>query len=102
MAIASTRDPQRSNGQLIRTGTITFDASYPTNGEAITAADVGLSVIRRILCHSRSGYVVAWNGSTSAPKLVAYRQTAASSALVEVPNTTDLSATVVDFVAYGY
>jgi len=36
---------------------------------------------------SGQGYVAIWDGSTTAPKLLLYRQTAATGALVEVPNS---------------
>lgn len=73
-------------------GTITFDSSYPTGGEAFTPADFGLSRLDFLYVSGATGYVATWDGSTSAPKVLLYRQTAATGALVEVPNATNLTS----------
>ena len=105
MAITSTRSPRNvAGGQKQRIATITFDSSYPTGGEPITAADLGLSSqIEFVFCQTlNAGYVVAWDGSKTAPKLKVFQQSAATSALTEVPNTTNLSTLVVHVLAFGF
>lgn len=62
-----------------------FNLSRATLGFASTA-DPEFDVDAR----SAGGYVFSYDHTNS--KLLAYRQTAATSALIEVPNTTDLSS----------
>ena len=87
----------------IKTRTITFDDSYPTGGESLTAADLGLRTLDAVIPHgafrktadSTDAIAVSYNHTTA--KLVAYRQKdpaaagGADIALPEVGNTTDLS-----------
>jgi len=82
-------------------GVITFDSSYPTGGEAFTPAEFGLSRLDFLQVSGATGYVAAWDGSTSAPKVLLYRQTAATGALVEVPDTTNVSTVTVRYRAVG-
>ena len=82
-------------------GTITFDSSYPTGGEGFTPAEFGLNRLDWLQLTNGQGYVPLWDGSTSAPKVLMYRQGAAAGALAETPNTTDLSAITVRFRATG-
>lgn len=43
-------------------GTLTFDASYPTGGESLTPANIGLGVIERITFnHGEDGYVFKYD-----------------------------------------
>ena len=78
-------------------GTVTFDASYPTGGEAITAAQVGLQNIRAMEIVANAGAVGA-NGrsaqlSADTTKILLYSSSATAKAGVEVTATTDESAT---------
>lgn len=102
ITVSTSKTPKVPGTQVLRRITITMDSSYATGGEAVALADLGVSRLDSIFPASRSGYVAGWNGSTSAPKIMLYRQTAASSALVEVPSTTDVSATIVDLLVFGY
>jgi len=84
------------------TGTFAPDSSYPTNGEAITAAELGAngtsaSIDMILAGNSETGYVWAWD--PSAAKMKAFEAGADAAALDEVANTTDLSAEVVPFFA---
>jgi hypothetical protein len=82
-----------------RTVTITFDSSYPTGGEALTAGDLGVSgrTLIEVIPHgafrntdATLGIVVSYDHTNS--KLVAYWGNAGSvSGMPEVANTTDLS-----------
>jgi hypothetical protein len=71
-------------------GTISFLAgdTYTTGGFDVTAQIPG-SREYEVAIASSKGYLVYYDG---AGKFLLYRQTAATSALVEVPNATDVSA----------
>lgn len=91
----------------VRIGTFTFDASYPTGGEAITAAQFGLSEIVLVIPSERATgatgkRIVQWDPATL--KLVALQgdnDAVGDGPFVEVPNTTDLSTLVVDLLVLG-
>lgn len=53
--------------RYVQLGTMAFDSSYPTGGEAITAANVGLSTIDRLEIEngSASGYRFEWDSTNS-------------------------------------
>ncbi len=80
---------------------VAFDSSYPTGGEAITAADFGLSEV--ITVHPVDSYGYTWSYDKANGKLLAYGQaSAASGALSELDDTTDLSGlTGVSMFVYG-
>ena len=87
----------------VRIRKITFDSSYPTGGESITASDVGLHKITEAIPHG--AFRKTSDGSTAVfvsydytnSKLFAYRQKDPANAggadipLPEVGNTVDLS-----------
>jgi hypothetical protein len=92
------------------TSSVTFDSSYPTGGEAVTAANFGLSVIDDVIVHGPAmntdvtrAVPVSFKSSTS--KLVAYGydgdDTGAVAGLKEIPNTTDLSTYTVRITVLG-
>lgn len=75
----------------------TLSSSYATNGDTVDApGDLGWEFA---LVSAAAGYQLKFDQPTQ--KLKAFRQTAATGALVEVPNTTDLSTVVADFLAIG-
>lgn len=84
-------------------GTVTFDSSYATGGEAVSLADLGLSRLDWLSASTTDGYVPAWDGSASAPKIKLFwvDTTTDGAPLAEVPSTTDVSAVVVRFHAIG-
>jgi hypothetical protein len=51
-------------------GTIAFDNSYPTGGEALTAAQVGLSRFKRVKISPQSNYLFTANITTTEPTTV--------------------------------
>jgi hypothetical protein len=68
-----------------------FSASYPTGGEVWSpGAGILGSPAFVVLPIPKAGYVFEFD--YAAGKLKAYRQTAATGPLVEVPNATDLSS----------
>jgi hypothetical protein len=90
-----------ASGFVLYTGTIALDSSYPTGGEAI---DLGLNERVDFLVTSPSGgYVGLWDATNQ--KLLMYygdNNNASDGALIQVPDTTDLSAlTAIPFFAIG-
>lgn len=96
MAITLTENKVIPIGQseAIVFGTIAFDSSYPTGGEAVDAP--GDSGYHHLQVGPAGGYVGYWDKANQ--KLIAYQQSAATSALTQVPNTTDLSAVSFPFI----
>lgn len=95
---------RRMGKQKIVKGTLAFDSSYPTNGEPLAASALALAAIESMHVHPGFGYVFqAVRSSATAYLIKVYWQNeVAASVLVEVTNTTDLSAlTAVAFTAYG-
>lgn len=77
---------------------ITFDSSYPTGGEALSASDFGMQVILASIPTVRTagtGSVTAVQHDIENGKLLAY------TAAAQVANTTDLSAVTVRVIAFG-
>lgn len=96
MALTASLTTSSVGNQKGRFGTITFDASYPTGGEAITPATFGLTFLNHLVITDNAGAdVVAWDRTNA--KLVAYVRTTG----VEVADTTDLSALVISVLALG-
>lgn len=89
----------------VASGTITFDSSYPTNGEALTVATLGLSQVDIFLptpAQDANGAVsVAYDHTNSKVKAYWVDTTTDGAELAEVANTTDLSGYSFRFVALG-
>lgn len=97
-ATVAVTDNGPMNNLRWRTVNVTLDASYPTGGYPISAAQLGFNKTRAVFVTSHSGgYVYEW----AAGNLKAYRQTAATGALVEVPNTTSLTGITVQLFVIG-
>ncbi len=105
MAAVATRVAEiRGDKKRIVYATIAFDALYPTGGEAITLNQLGLVVLESLMVFPANGFVFAWDGSVSAPKVLAYwvDTTVDGAAMAEVADTTDISAaTAVQCIAIG-
>jgi hypothetical protein len=99
----STDIPQYVGTQKVVTGTITFDSSYPTGGESVTVADLGLVRLDHLELDGDDGYVLVWDRSTTSPKILAYwvDTTVDGAPLAQVTNATNLSSVVSRFRAYG-
>lgn len=73
---------------------VAFDSSYPTGGEAFTVADLGFKVLPRwIEIETSAGYIFKIDRTNL--KVIAYmgdNNNASDGPLIEVANTTDLSA----------
>lgn len=84
----------------VRIVDVTFDNSYPTNGESFAPSDVGLHEIDAVIVTGDTGgYVVQYDRANE--KLVAYEAGADGAALDEVANTTDLSSVTITAIAIG-
>lgn len=83
--------------------TLSFDSNYPTGGEALTAADLGLSTVVFATIQSRAGYVFEYDIANS--KILAYWVDTSTdgAAMAEVADTTSLAAlTGARIMAWGY
>jgi hypothetical protein len=99
--VSVTFGPEVPGNRKVIHGTVTFDSSYPTGGEAISLADLGLGRLDWLETISTDGYLPAWDGSTSAPKIKMFRQNETTGALAEVASAVNLSTAVVRFRATG-
>lgn len=95
--------PEVPGNRKFVTATVTFDSSYATGGEAISLTSLGLNRLDFIWAVTQDGYVPAWDGSTTAPKVKLFwvDTTTDGAALAEVPSTTDVSSVVVRIFAFG-
>ncbi len=92
----------------VRIASFAFDSSYPTGGEAITAAQFGFSQIVLVVVSERptgatGKRIVQFDPAAS--KLVVLQgdnDGVADGAFVEFPDTTSLSSLVVDLLVIGH
>jgi hypothetical protein len=95
--------PEVPGNRKFVTATVTFDSSYPTGGEAISLSSLGLDRLDFLWAVTTDGYVPAWDGSTTNPKIELFwvDTTTDGAALAEVPNTTNVSTVVARIFAFG-
>lgn len=73
LTVSINRDGYQVHGsQVMVRGTLDFDSSYPTGGESLTAANLGLRVLDHIVIHPHSGLVFAYDYTNA--KVLAYNQ----------------------------
>lgn len=101
--VSVTYGPEVPGNRKVVHGTVTFDSSYPTGGEDVTLADLGLNRLDWLETLTTDGFVPAWDGSVSAPKIKLFwvDTTTDGAALAEVVSTTNVATTVVRFRATG-
>jgi hypothetical protein len=87
-----------SGNKKVRVRTITFDSSYPTAGEALSASDLGLKAVQQFIPHGSFrnadgtlGIVVSYD-YTNAKLIAHWGNAGTASGMPEVSSTTDLSA----------
>lgn len=111
MALTVTTNKPILSGSVRQvSGTITFDSSYATGGEALPLSSLGMYALVEFEAQNASSsatnaYVVSWDRSQTSPKLKAFQgdnANAAAAPLIEVPNTTNLASLVCTFTATGY
>tara|TARA_R100001460_G_scaffold43303_1_gene79592 strand:+ start:106 stop:432 length:327 start_codon:yes stop_codon:yes gene_type:complete len=79
---------------------ITFDDSYPTGGESLTATQLGFEELYIILISQKSdGFVVQYDYTNE--KLEIYEAGADGAALDELGDTGDASGIGIRVIAYG-
>lgn len=109
--VVTVTDTDYSGHHKIKSGTIAWDSSYPTGGEAITAADVGLSQIQNgtFVISANAGlvfeYVPTQTGAVSTGGTIKAYWTGSttSGAFAEVTNTGNMSAfTATPFQVKGH
>lgn len=96
--------PISYGGQLkILTGSVAFDSSYPTGGEAMDISAM-FNSLKIVLFESKAGYVFEYDYANKKVKaMMGNNDGTADGPLVEVADKTDLSAlTAVKFLAVGY
>lgn len=74
--------------------TVTMDSSYPTGGESVTAANLGLSRIVQFSLEPNAGYVPEYNHANSKVKVFWVDTTVDGAALAEVADTTNIATVV--------
>jgi len=102
LTFANREDLSVGNERGVRVD-ITFDASYVTNGEPLTAADLGLGRINQLISDqgglgANFGRVIQYDRDNGL--LLAFEGNG-TAALREVPNATDLSDLTVRVTAVG-
>ena len=83
-------------------GTVTFDASYPTGGEAVLPADFGgLVQIDTVIIGQTNvaGVDAVWDATNS--KVILYDEDNTSGVAAQAANASDQSATIVTAIVYG-
>lgn len=76
-------------------GTLTFDSSYATSGESLTAAELGLTRLDFIDIQDTVAYKIVYDKTNS--KVLAYTR----SSDAEVGSGVDISTTTTPFFAVG-
>ena len=83
-------------------GIVTFDSSYPTGGEAVTAGNFGftLEILNVIAGQTNvAGIDAVWDSANS--KVLLYDEDNTSGIAAQVADTTDMSATTVPVRVIG-
>lgn len=93
----------KTSDRYLHAYSVTFDSSYPTGGEPLTAANLGFSDLATnlvVTAHS-GGYTFKYDGANE--KLLAYwvDTTVDGSVMLEVVAATNLSTVVVIVYAWG-
>lgn len=94
-------DKYAVGNKLQRNGTGNL-GTYATNGVAVSASQLGLSVIDELMVHSAGGYVFEWDKANGKVKCYEEEAVAAGGPLVETANATDISATTFRWTARGH
>ncbi|MFD1515659.1 hypothetical protein [Halomarina rubra] len=104
MGISYTTDDAGYDGGIRRevhmTGT--FDSSYTSGGEGLTAADAGLDHLDAVIVAdgaTESGYVPSYDATNGTVKL--FEENATAGPLAEVAGSTDVSTETVTLVVRG-
>lgn len=81
---------------------VALDSSYPTGGEAVTAANLGLTSVAGAVCQASGGYMAEYDITNSKLKMYyADYDATGDGPLIEVPNATSLATVTVTIIAWG-
>lgn len=84
-------------------GTVTFDSSYPTGGEAFDpTSSLGFVVVDSVIVEPADGYVFEWDSANSLILAYWVDTTTDGAPLAEVVNATDLSSVVAKVTVKGH
>lgn len=85
-------------------GTIAFDSSYPTNGEAWDLSKIFPTEVQAVFIENKSGYIFEYDKTNKKLKAFYFDYDAgADGPAIEVANDVDLEAlTGIGFLAIGY
>lgn len=82
--------------------TVTFDSSYATSGETLSAASVGLREINYIIPGSSEGFEIETNRSTPQTWLIqAFANSASTNTVTEFASGLDRTSLDVDLLIIG-
>jgi hypothetical protein len=103
MALTLTRVSQELSGfHRTHVYDFVFDSSYPTGGEALTAADVGLRAIETLdVVEVPDGYTFSYDRTNSKLQAFYGDANASDAPAVEVANAADLALVNGRFIARG-
>ena len=104
MALTVTNETRSVVGDLVLvTGTLTFDSSYPTGGEAVAASSFSNFIRLDFLglnAHTDVATKLAvWDRSNA--KIILYVEDGTTGIEAQAANTSDQSAVSVEFLAFG-
>jgi hypothetical protein len=100
---AESRSGPSGRHYKIVTGTIAFDSSYPTGGEALDLTSY-FDSLKVVLLETAAGYTLEYDNVNKKVKVFyADYSTGTDGALIEVASTTDLATVLAEvrFVAFG-
>ena len=90
------------SGMVIETGTVAFDSSYPTGGEAVTFS-IPVAGIKAVFFEPYGGRLYTYERATEKIKVWYGKGGTTTSVFIEVSNTADLSSlSNVPYVLFGF
>jgi hypothetical protein len=88
--------------QRISVSIITGDSSYVTDGELITANQLGLTRITALIPVANSGYIPVWDQDNSKLKVFyGDNNNTSDGPLIEIPNATNIATVTFTVIAFG-
>jgi hypothetical protein len=102
-AFVAVGDPVVFGSEKVVRGTFTFDSSYPTGGEAVTAATFGLSYLSWLQLDNISDVVTKharWDRANS--KIMLFIEDGTTGISAQAANASDQSAVDLNMMAFGY
>jgi len=101
-ATVTIKDKFKLGNGFVVIADVAFDNSYPTGGEEVLPEKFGINALDFVQAAPSSGYVFQYDHTNK--KLLAYYadyDAVADGALIQVPDTTNLSAIITRVMAIG-